>query len=137
VNGAANLTAVEAFRGAYELQRLRALAEREWAKMDALLLPTTPTIYKVDDVLTDPVRLNSTSAATRTSQTSWTSPRSPCPRAFAQMACRYGVTFLAPAFADDSLAQAWSLIHSASPNSAARRLASTSPWSVRICPASR
>jgi len=31
----------------------------EWAKMDVLLLPTAPTIYKVADMLADPVRLNS------------------------------------------------------------------------------
>jgi allophanate hydrolase len=105
VSGAANLTAVEAFRGGYELQRLHALAEREWAKIDALLLPTTPTIYTVDDMLNDPVRLNSNLGLYTNFTNLLDLAALAVPAGFRADGLPLGVTFLAPAFADDSLAQ--------------------------------
>jgi allophanate hydrolase len=59
IGGAARLTAVETFRGIYELERLKQKAAQQWEKMDVLLLPTTGTTYTVDAITADPVRLNS------------------------------------------------------------------------------
>jgi allophanate hydrolase len=58
ITGGSQFSAVDAFRGLYELERLRGLAAGEWTKMDALMLPTTGTIYTVEQVLADPVALN-------------------------------------------------------------------------------
>jgi allophanate hydrolase len=58
VSRATNLSAVDAFDGYYRLKELQRRSEREWAKMDVLLLPTTGTIYTIESVLADPVRLN-------------------------------------------------------------------------------
>ncbi len=57
--GAAKFSAVDAFEGSYKLAELIRAAEREWQKMDMLLLPTSPTTYKIADVVNDPIRLNS------------------------------------------------------------------------------
>jgi allophanate hydrolase len=57
--GGAGRTATDAFRGLYALEALKRRAEAEWAKADLLLLPTAPTIYRVDAMLADPIRLNS------------------------------------------------------------------------------
>lgn len=57
--GADRIKAVETFAGLYRLSELKRRARGEWAKMDAILLPTTPTTYTISDVLADPVRLNS------------------------------------------------------------------------------
>ncbi len=59
IAGAAKHTAIDAFRGIYKLARLRQLAVLEWKRMDAMLLPTTGTIYTVEEALKDPVQLNS------------------------------------------------------------------------------
>ena len=59
VLGAGKISAVDAFDGFYRLSELTCAAEREWQKMDMMLLPTAPTTYKIADVLADPVRLNS------------------------------------------------------------------------------
>lgn len=56
--GGAAMSAVDTFRGFYALEALKRRAEAEWAKMDVLLLPTTPTIYRVDEILADPIGLN-------------------------------------------------------------------------------
>lgn len=53
------IKAVDAFSGFYRLASLTREAERQWNKMDMMLLPTAPTIYRIADVLADPVRLNS------------------------------------------------------------------------------
>lgn len=56
--GAGSLTAVQAFRAVYELGALQLRTQAAWALMDFLLLPTTGTIYKVEEVEADPIRLN-------------------------------------------------------------------------------
>ncbi len=52
-------TGVQAFRGQYELQTLTRQAEAVWSVVDVLVLPTAPTIYRVSEVLAEPVTLNS------------------------------------------------------------------------------
>jgi allophanate hydrolase len=51
-------SAVEAFRGAYRLAELRRATESDWERIDALLLPTTPTIYTHEQVAADPIGTN-------------------------------------------------------------------------------
>jgi allophanate hydrolase len=51
-------SAAEAFTALHELHRLRRLAEREMAKIDLLALPTTGTIYTLDQIAADPLALN-------------------------------------------------------------------------------
>ena len=55
----AGQSAADAFRGQYALEALRRRTEAEWAKADVLLLPTAPTTYRVDEMLADPIALNS------------------------------------------------------------------------------
>src|SRR4029453_9466972 len=51
--------AVRTFGAMYQLRALRQWAAREWDRMDVMVLPTAGTIYTVDEVEADPVRLNS------------------------------------------------------------------------------
>ena len=53
------LTAAETFSALYRLQALRKIAERAFANMDAIVLPTAPTVYSTAQVLADPIELNS------------------------------------------------------------------------------
>ncbi len=53
------LSAVDAFRGLYRLAELKARARQEMAGLDALMVPTMPTVYTLAQVDADPVRLNS------------------------------------------------------------------------------
>ncbi len=52
--------AVDAFRGFYELAELRRTTSTVWTRSDALLLPTTPTIYTHAEIASDPVGRNAT-----------------------------------------------------------------------------
>jgi allophanate hydrolase len=51
-------TAVDAFRAAYRLEELKRAANEQWGRMDVLLLPTTGTIYRHEDVEANPIALN-------------------------------------------------------------------------------
>jgi allophanate hydrolase len=55
----AGTTGVQVFRGQHELQGLARQAETLWSLIDVLVLPTAPTIYRVSELLAEPVALNS------------------------------------------------------------------------------
>ena len=57
--GGARLSAVDAFTAFYRLEQLRRIAQRQFEVIDALAVPTAPTLYTVDQVLADPIGLNS------------------------------------------------------------------------------
>ncbi|WP_019903369.1 allophanate hydrolase [Methylobacterium sp. 77] len=59
VESANGYSAVDAFEGRYALEALRRRTEATWAKVDILLLPTSPTTYTVAQMQADPIRLNS------------------------------------------------------------------------------
>lgn len=59
IHAAEKMTAVDAFEGQYRLAELVRNAETEWQHIDVMLLPTAPTIYTVEAMLSDPIRLNS------------------------------------------------------------------------------
>ena len=52
-------TAADAFAAFYQLEELRRVRDRTLRAIDALVLPTAPTIYAIDEVLADPIGLNS------------------------------------------------------------------------------
>jgi allophanate hydrolase len=52
-------TAVDLFNGMYRLADIKRLADQLWADIDVLAFPTTPTSYRVAEMLAAPVGLNS------------------------------------------------------------------------------
>ncbi|HQU03912.1 MAG TPA: allophanate hydrolase, partial [Acidocella sp.] len=60
IEGAQKYSAADTFQEIYRIRRLCRIAEAERAKCDALLLPTSPTIYRVDEMLADPFAKNAT-----------------------------------------------------------------------------
>ncbi len=59
VRGAARFSAVDTFLAEESLRALITEASITWSQVDLLLLPTIPTIYKIQEVLDSPVELNS------------------------------------------------------------------------------
>jgi allophanate hydrolase len=55
----AKVTAAEAFAAFYKLEEFRRNRDETFRAVDALVLPTAPTIYSVNDVAADPITLNS------------------------------------------------------------------------------
>ncbi len=56
---AKGFTARDVFAATYKLHALRQSVESAWRTVDALLVPTAPTTYRVDEVLANPRVLNS------------------------------------------------------------------------------
>ncbi|WP_306094371.1 allophanate hydrolase [Qipengyuania flava] len=59
VEPGAEISAVAAFEGQYRLAALQREAEAMWERVDMLAFPTTGTIYRIAELLAEPVALNS------------------------------------------------------------------------------
>ena len=57
--GGSRRSAVDTFAALYRLEELRRARDRTFRQIDALALPTIPTAYRVDEMLADPIALNS------------------------------------------------------------------------------
>src|SRR5579883_3317666 len=93
----ARLTAAETFSALYRLQGVRKIAERILGNFDAMVLPTTPTLYTTAQVLADPVLLDLCGLA--------------LPASFRPDGLPFGVTLLAPAGQDALLASIGRVFH--------------------------
>jgi allophanate hydrolase len=101
--GSSKITAADAFRSFQRLKELQRQTRATWASNDAILLPTSPTTYKIADVMKDPfgilhrlslytnfVNLLDLSAIT-------------LPSGFTGEGLPVGLTLIGPAFTDKSL----------------------------------
>ncbi len=59
IEGARKFDAVATFEAFYRLADHRRLTSRAWSEFDLMLVPTTPRLYTVAEVIADPIRLNS------------------------------------------------------------------------------
>ncbi len=107
----ARLSAAETFSGLYRLQGLRKIAERAFANIDAIVLPTAPTIYSTTQVLANPVELNSRLGT----YTNFVNLLDLCglalPSAMRPDGAPFGITLLAPAGRDAELASIGRVFH--------------------------
>jgi allophanate hydrolase len=105
------LTAAEAFSALYRLQSLRKIAERAFANMDAIVLPTAPTAYSTAQVLANPIELNSRLGT----YTNFVNLLDLCglalPAAIRSDDIPFGITLLAPAGNDALLASIGRTFH--------------------------
>jgi allophanate hydrolase len=58
IAGARRYSAADAYNAIYRLHSLKRQADLIWAELDCLLTPTTGTIYRIQAMLEDPIRLN-------------------------------------------------------------------------------
>jgi allophanate hydrolase len=112
IAGARGKTAVEAFNGKYRLEELRRKTESEWDKADVLMLPTSPTTYTVEEILADPIRLNSHFGRYTNFANLLDCAAIAVPSGFDQADhLPAGVTLVGPAFSDDALAPLADALH--------------------------
>jgi allophanate hydrolase len=103
VEGAGQFSATDAFEAQYRLADLVRRTEGLWTECDAMLLPTAGTIYTVEQMLADPVRLNSNLGR----YTNFVNLMDLCgvavPAGFRADGLPFGVTFLGPAWTEERL----------------------------------
>ena len=104
-------TAVDAFAAFYKLEGLRRVADYMLRQIDALVLPTAPTVYTVKQVLADPIQLNSRLGT----YTNFVNLLDLCglalPAAMTEAGVPFGITLLAPGGADARLAEIGRVFH--------------------------
>jgi allophanate hydrolase len=107
----ARLSAADTFAALYRLQALRKIAERAFAGIDAVVLPTTPTVYTTAQVLANPLELNSRLGT----YTNFVNLLDLCglalPAAIRPDEIPFGITLLAPAGQDAQLASIGRVFH--------------------------
>jgi allophanate hydrolase len=111
VLGGSTVSGAEAFRGAYRLQELARAAERAFADMDAMLLPTAPTHPTVEAVLADPFELNARVGRYTNFVNLLDLAGIAVPAGFTPQGLPFGVTLLGPAFSDAALAELGDRLH--------------------------
>jgi allophanate hydrolase len=97
---AKTITAVQAFEADYRLRALRRAVEPVWGEVDAIAVPTTPTIYTRAEIAADPVGLNSILGRTNNFANLLDLCAAVLPTAPGRDGLPTGLTVLAPAFAD-------------------------------------
>jgi allophanate hydrolase len=104
-------SAVDAFASFYKLEELRRVRDHVFRRIDALLLPTMPTVYTVEQVLNDPVQLNSRLGT----YTNFVNLLDLCglalPASMHANGTPFGVTLLAPGGNDAALASIGRVFH--------------------------
>jgi allophanate hydrolase len=107
----ARLSAADTFAALYRLQALRKVAERAFSNIDALVLPTAPTVYSTAQVLANPIELNSRLGT----YTNFVNLLDLCglalPASIRSDDIPFGITLLAPSGQDAQLASIGRVFH--------------------------
>lgn len=103
LTGAERWTATDAFEAMAQLSEIKKVTNSVWDSIDILLLPTTGTIYKSEEVNADPIRLNSNLGY----YTNFVNLLDLCavatPAGFRSSGLPFGVQWIAPAWTDSAL----------------------------------
>jgi allophanate hydrolase len=109
--GGARPSAVDAFAAFYKLEDLRRVRDHVFRQIDVLLVPTMPTAYMVEQVLADPIQLNSRLGT----YTNFVNLLDLCglalPAGMKPDGTPFGVTILAPGGSDALLASLGRVFH--------------------------
>jgi allophanate hydrolase len=100
-------SAIDVFRGLYELEAYAAQSRKIWEEVDLLLLPTAGTAYTIEDVKKEPVRLNSNLGRYTNFVNLLDLAAVAVPAGFGEAeslpGLPFGVTLIGPAFSDRAL----------------------------------
>lgn len=109
--GGAHGSAADAFAAFYQLEELRRVRDHVFRSIDTLALPTVPTVYTVEQVLADPIGLNSRLGT----YTNFVNLLDLCalavPASMHANGTPFGITLIAPAGDDAALASLGRVFH--------------------------
>lgn len=105
--------ATDAFNLQYQLQALKRHSEATWSDVDFVMTPTAGTIYTVDEINADPVRLNSKLGYYTNFMNLLDYSALAVPAGLQSNGLPFGVTLFAPAFYDHDLLAIGDRLHRA------------------------
>jgi allophanate hydrolase len=109
----AHMSAIDAFEGLYALQRFMRDAEQLWRQVDALLLPTAPTIYRIAEVRAEPFALNANLGLYTNFVNLLDMAAIAAPAGFRANNTGFGISFIGPAWSDAALLELAAKFHAA------------------------
>lgn len=104
IDGALRYSAVDVFQGLYRQHALQQTAARMWERFDVMLMPTAPRIVSKQEVIAEPVAANSMLGTYTNFVNLLDMSACAVPAGFGPSGLPFGVTFIAPAFADHAVA---------------------------------
>ncbi|HTR42523.1 MAG TPA: allophanate hydrolase [Pseudomonadales bacterium] len=114
IAGAAKFDAVAVFDAQYQLQAYTQQARKIFSELDVLLLPTTGTTYRIEEVLANPIRLNSNLGHYTNFVNLLDLAALAVPAGFRESNhLPFGITLVGPAFSDDTLLALGARFHAA------------------------
>ncbi len=103
IGGAAKFTAADTFSAFYRLKELQRETAPVWDQVDILVSPTAGTIYTIAEVGADPIGTNSNLGHYTNFMNLLDLSAIAVPAGFQANGLPFGITLIAPAFADDAL----------------------------------
>lgn len=103
IRGGLRYSAVDAFNALYKLNELKQQTQATWEAVDVLILPTTPTIYTIEQVNADPIRLNSNLGYYTNFVNLMDLVAIAVPAGFRPNGLPFGVSLIGQAFTDEAL----------------------------------
>jgi allophanate hydrolase len=96
-------SATDAFNGIYQLRKIKQKTEQTWADIDCLLTPTAGTIYPIQAMQQDPIRLNTNLGYYTNFMNLLDYAAVAVPAGFQSDGLPFGITLVAPAHQDEPL----------------------------------
>jgi allophanate hydrolase len=112
--GGAKPTAIDAFRAQYRLKDLQRTTSGVWRDIDMFILPTAGTIYTIDDVVANPIELNSNLGIYTNFVNLLDLTAFAVPAGFRSDGMPFGITLIAQAAHDKTLLEFGARLHHAS-----------------------
>jgi len=114
ISGGARGSALEAFNAEYRRMELKRASEAAWDRVDVIVTPTTGTIYRIAQVETDPLQLNSNLGYYTNFMNLLDLSAVAVPTGFRADGLPFGITLFAPAFNESNLLALTDRLHRAS-----------------------
>ena len=115
IAGGRSISAADTFAHLYRLRAFKRVCDAVWNDIDVMLTPTAGTIYRVDEMEADPIRLNSNLGYYTNFMNLLDLAATAVPAGFQNDGLPFGVTLIAPPHQDGPL------LHLASQNAAGAR----------------
>ncbi|HXF10152.1 MAG TPA: amidase family protein, partial [Desulfuromonadaceae bacterium] len=113
ISGAGKYDAVATFDAQYRLQALKQQVDGSFKDLDLLLLPTTGTTYSIEEVVANPIKLNSNLGYYTNFVNLLDLAALALPAGFRPNGLPFGITLVAPAFSDHALLSLGARYHQA------------------------
>jgi allophanate hydrolase len=113
IGGAKRWSAADAYAAGYRLKAAKRTCDKVWNTVDVILTPTAGTIYKIAEMLADPIRLNSNLGYYTNFMNLLDYAATAIPAGFCANGLPFGVTAFAPCGQDGPLLRLAGRMHTA------------------------